>query len=712
VIASARRSPDEERHELIKIALRLPPDLLAMSPSVVKSLPNLPSVGPGADAAGGLTNEWWWPLVDWLRRESKLEGVDAGLHGTHLLRDYVVGRLRTHHAATMAAAGAHPDQVLSMLWDEHDALSAWPRSEVATTDDKVRIGKALRPKIEGIIARGLLQEQIRIPVSLLSNRLPALSAPFHWDYLRELSRIGGSVLEARFHQMLDFTAAADPMDFDKKILGTLHLIVLHGLLAIRETHEDRLLQLLRHPQLDVVAVAFIELLNRFHTDPVDGQEARKLSWGMGDRPRHPEVDERWRLFKEEAARLREERSRHISRMEQALASRMPELGDLVLRGMRNAGRPDVVADALARAAVTRENAGLAAFLDEAIAEAQRTGSWDLCESLAVAVGAKDRASHDKIAESCLNWWQWKTQPADPSSLVGQPWRLLTAGLVVAGRRSPDSFWRAHHISKKRAFDLAQGRYTSLRHASVDDAILHEMAAGLLVAESTVSENSEAATRLWNEQIDWLIRMIPLSTQLPPYLLDTLAGHLLRQIDPRCEEEIGRGADLIIVAAESETFTHGWSLWMPSDQPKRDLLLRTAHDRHLHISVPFLVETVRTGTNVFQNLVAWLLEMPCAACRRMTLERLGRLERGPIREAARAILDSQPRSLEEALRKLLGAPLLGMDYVRLRNAILATARAAGMPIDIDALVADYWWAREMEQLGMVDHTQVIVIPGPR
>lgn len=711
MIASGRRSPGEKRHELLRIALRLPPGLLAISPSAVKSLPDPVSEASGAEAVGGLANEWWWPLVDWLQRESKLEGFDSRLHGTRLLRDYVAGRLRTHHAASIAAAGARADQVLSMLWEEHDSLLAWPRFEVATTDDKVKIGKALRSKIGDIITGGLIQEQIRIPTSVLSNRLPALSAPFHWDYLRALSHIG-SVLESRFHQMLDFAAAADPTDFDENILGKLDLIVLHGLLSTRETHEDRLLQLLRHPDLHVVAVAFVELLHRFQTDPVDGQAALELFWEMAGRPRRPEVDERWHVFKEELTRLRKQRSQQINGMEQALASRMPELGALVRTGMRNASRHDMVADALARAAVTQENAGLAAFLDEAIAEAQRTRSWDLCESLAVAVGAKDRAAHDKIAESCLNWWQGKTQPTDPSSLVGQPWCLLTAGLVVAGHRSPDSFWKARHISKERAFDLAQGRYTNLRHFSADDAFRREIAAEMLVAENTPTENSEVATRLWNEQMDWLSRMIPLSTQLPPYLLDTLAWHLLRQIDPRCDDEVGRGADLICAAVESENFTHGWSLWMPSDQPKRGLLLRTAHDRHLHISVPFLVETVRTGTNVFQNLAALLLETSCADCRRVTLERLGRLEGGPIREAARAILDSQPRSLEAALRKLLGAPLLHMDYVRLRDAIVTTARDAEAPIDIDAIAADYWWAREMEQLGVADQTRVIEIPGPR
>jgi hypothetical protein len=236
---------------------------------------------------------------------------------------------------------------------------------------------------------------------------------------------------------------------------------------------------------------------------------------------------------------------------------------------------------------------------------------------------------------------------------------------------------------------------------VDENIRRELAASGLV-----NANAQDRTRLWHEQASWLFRMIPITTQLSPYLLDTLAAHLLRQIDASCDEELARGVELIVAAAESEDFTHSWSLWLPAGQPKRNLLLRGAHDQRLHVYVPFLVGTLRTGTNVFLNLLACLLEIPCADCRHQALKRLAGIRGGPFRAAARAALESKPRPLQAALRSLLGSPLLNADYSRLRDVLVAAVRPMDTSIDVDAIVSECSWARDMEQMGLADRTQII------
>jgi hypothetical protein len=196
--------------------------------------------------------------------------------------------------------------------------------------------------------------------------------------------------------------------------------------------------------------------------------------------------------------------------------------------------------------------------------------------------------------------------------------------------------------------------------------------------------------------------------MPPYLLDTLAGHLLRQIDPSGEEELNRGVDLLTMAIESGDFTHSWSLWLPPDLPRRDILLRKAHEQRLHVYVPFLVGTVRTGTNVFHNLLACLLEIPCAECRHQALQRLAVLPGGPFRAAARAALDLKSGPLEMALRSLLGSPLMNTNYSRLRDALVVAASRVDTSIDITAIASECIWAREMEHLGLADRTQFIEI----
>jgi len=693
--ASAKHDPQKERRELVKIALRLPLCLLTISPLIVTSLP-----GHETDADSKAQGEWWWPLVEWITDEARHEGIEARHYGLHFLLDCVVGRLRVHQAAAKAAAGATPDQVLATLWEEGDTLSTWPRSDVATPDELVQIGTVLRPTVEEIIDRGVLTEQIHVWLSR-AERMPPLFPPFNWEYLQSLGRIGGCILEPRFHQMLDFVAAVDQAAFEGGLLGRLHPAVLLGLLTLQDTSDDRLLELLGHPELSVVAVAFMKVLRRFQSDQVGNREARDVCSRLRRESNRPEAREEWLHLKEEVNQSRGRQNRQIKRMEEILARRITELSLLVLDGLGRITRSDAITSALVRAAVASEGSALASLVQRVIDDAKTSESWEQSEQLAPAVWEKDPGLHDKIAQSCLEWWKFKG-PLDPqSSVPAPPLRLLVAGLIAEGRRSPDSFWAALRDSREQAFDLAQGRYTGLRHFALDENIRRELAASGLVCE-----DAERRTRLWHEQASWLLRMIPIAPQMPPYLLDTLAGHLLRQIDPSGEEETDRGVELLTAAIESKDFTHSWSLWLPLDQPKREILLRKTHEQRLHVHVPFLVGTVRTGTNVFQNLLACLLEIPCAECRHQVFQRLAGLRGGPFRAAAQAALDAKSRPLELALRSLLGSPLLNTDYSRLRDALVSAARLIDTSVDINAIVSECIWAREMEQLGLADRTQFI------
>ena len=695
--ASKNHEPMKERRALVTLALRLPESLLALPPLIVTSLP-----GHEPDADGKAQREWWWPLVEWIADEARHEGIEARHYGMHFLLGCVVGRLRTHRASAKAAAGATPDQVLSTLWEEGDTLSTWPRSDVANEDESIQIGTVLRPVVEEIVDRGDLAEQIHVPLSRreMFEHMPPLLPPFNWEYLQSLDRIGGCVLESRFHQMLDFWAAADRTDFEGRILSRLHPAILWGLLTVQDTSDDRLLELLGHPGLSVVAVAFMKVLERFQNDQVGSREAREVCSRLRRESNRAEVQDEWRHLKEEVNQSRERRDQQIRRMEETLAGRIIELSPLVLDGIGRIARSDAVTNALVRAAVAAEGDELASTVQRVICDAKRNGNWEQSEHLAPAVWEKEPGLHDAIAETCLEWWRFNGPSDLQSSVLAPPLRLLVAGLIAEGRRSPDSFWAALRDSRERAFDLSQGRYRGMPHFVVDESVRYELAASCFVYE-----DAERRASVWRDQANWLLRIIPIASPMPPYLLDRLAGHLLQQIEPSGDEELGRRVDLILAAAESGRFTHSWSLWLPLDRPRRVLLVGKAHER-LHVHVPFLAGTVRSGTNVFQNLLAVLLEMPCAECRAQALRRLAGIKGGPFRAAAKAALDAKARPLETALRSLLGSPLLNTDYSRLRDALVAAARLVDTSIDIDAIVSECAWAREMEQLGLADRTQFI------
>ena len=636
---------------------------------------------------------WCSQLQDWFERTCVGNAVDFGLIGRKDVAEAVIARICVHQAAKAASQAAAPAQVIAALWPDSDCGM---RFVVATQGERHIIGSVLWDHVVKFIQTAPVEKQIILGrYGDVLSKFSAEDPAYDRKNFNVLAR-NGIELIAQVAEMLSFVEEFDPHWYRSSLLPMMHPAVGFAWMTMFFDDTDRLISMLENPAEHIIAIAIFHLSRAFQGTFAFQQEAMEVRDGLEHR--RPGAEEAFAELRSRVVQsLNDIRSRQ-KRMEEILQPRAASLAKLLFAAALDKHDCELLRETLVHLLAALPPMQLRYLADEQIELAKSSGQWSGC-MLMVEVAEKTEKNDiiKKAALACSAYYLENPLGNRPESR-GVDHELIIMGLVQEGVGDRDTFMQRLEHAQAQALWQCTGRDTKLKFPAIDEAAMRACAVVRLAAAHVVGYSFE----LWEQELDWLCRMVAVAPVYPTEWLSSLAHLLLLTASSDSPAQVAAGIRLITAAAQSESFTHAWGGWLPDEPTLRQRLIDGAHAACLHRDAEFVMRTARSKHSDFLNGYSAFLETSCHECQTIALSRVETCLNGPPAEIASELMEvhrGKKALVQPRVEALLSWPLRDSRGRRLRDALLRAVRDLTPEIDLDRLRSRFSWAQEMEELGL-------------